>query len=211
MTPVGGKYDEATGKVRFRTMHFSSYFAKLSVREFSDLGKYPWAKREIELLAGKGIIKGRTETAFDPAAPVTRAEFAALLTRLLNLEGRSSSYPFTDVESQKWYADEVAAAYNSGVITGRSADKFDPDGLITRQEMAAMIARVLFREGYRPADEAELLIFGDADDIAAWAKKAVSTALREGIIQGMGDKTFKPRAKATRAQAAVMLYRLFNK
>jgi len=211
VTPVGGKYDEVTGKVRFRTMHFSSYFAKPSVREFSDLGKYPWAKKEIELLAGKGIIKGRTETAFDPAAPVTRAEFAALLTRLLNLEGSSSSHPFTDVESQKWYADEVAAAYNSGVITGRSADKFDPDGLITRQEMAAMIARVLFREGYRPADEAELAVFVDADDIAAWAQNAVSTALREGIIQGMGDNTFKPKAKATRAQAAVMLYRLFNK
>lgn len=211
VTPVGGKYDEATGKVRFRTMHFSSYFAKPSVREFSDLGKYPWAKKEIELLAGKGIIKGRTETAFDPAAPVTRAEFAALLTRLLNLEGRSSSHTFTDVESQKWYSDEVAAAYNSSIITGRSADKFDPDGLITRQEMAAMIARVLFREGYRPADEAELSVFEDADDVAAWAQNAVSTALREGIIQGMGDNTFKPKAKATRAQAAVMLYRLFNK
>ncbi len=211
VTPVGGKYDEATGKVRFRTMHFSSYFAKPSVREFSDLGKYPWAKKEIELLAGKGIIKGRTETAFDPAAPVTRAEFAALLTRLLNLEGMSSSHPFTDVESQKWYADEVAAAYNSGVITGRSADKFDPDGLITRQEMAVMIARVLLREGYRPADKAELAVFEDANDIAAWAQNAVSTALREGIIQGMGDKTFKPKVKATRAQAAVMLYRLFNK
>lgn len=209
--PVGGKYDPVTGKVRFTTDHFSKYFAKASLKEFSDLANFAWAETEVEILAGKGIINGKAEGIFDPAADITRAEFAALLTRMLKLTAKDAEMPFTDVPSDSWYREEVAKAYANGIVSGKSATEFDPNGKITRQEMAAMIARVLTRQGYKAADKAELAVFSDKEKVASWAEAAVAMAVREGIVNGMGDGTFAPQANASRAQAAVMLYRLFNK
>lgn len=209
--PVGGKYDSATGKVRFITNYFSSYFAKPAVREFSDLAGYAWAEKQIELLAGKGIIRGKSANSFDPAANITRAEFAVLIARMLKLEGNAIVIPFTDVAPEAWYAKEIAAVYSSGIVSGKSPTKFDPDGKITREEIAAMVTRVLVKQGYTEADEAELAILSDAGKIASWAKTSVATAVREGILEGMGDGVFAPKVNANRAQAAVVLHRLFTK
>jgi hypothetical protein len=76
--------------------------------------------------------------------------------------------------------------------------------------MAVMIARVLEKHGYKPANDEELEIFNDKDRIAVWAKKGVAIAAREKIIRGMENGSFVPAANATRAQAAVMLYRLYQ-
>jgi hypothetical protein len=209
--PVGGKYDPITGKVRFKTNHFSKYFAKAAIKEFADLDKYPWAEEEIQILAGKGIINGRSKGSFEPAADITRAEFSALLVRMLKLDGNDIEIPFKDVVSDAWYSDEVAAAYASKIVNGKSATEFDPNGKITRQEVAVMITRVLNKEGYKEAQESELDVFSDASEIAPWAKAGVAMAVREEIVNGMGDGTFAPQANASRAQAAVILYRLFIK
>jgi len=208
--PVGGKYDINTGKVRFWTNHFSMYFARQAIKEFVDLSNFQWAEKPVELLAGKGIINGRTQTQFDPDADITRAEFTVLLARMLKLNGGQEELPFIDVEENVWYTEEVAAAYSSGIVNGKAEKKFDPDDKITRQEMAVMIARVLEKHGYKPANDEELEIFNDKDKIAVWAKKGVAVAAREKIIRGMENGSFVPTANATRAQAAVMLYRLYQ-
>lgn len=208
--PVGGKYDINTGKVRFWTNHFSIYFARPAIKEFADLSNFQWAEKPVELLAGKGIINGRTQTQFDPDAGITRAEFTALLARMLKLNGRQEELPFIDVGENVWYAEEVAAAYSSGIVNGKNEKEFDPDGKITRQEMAVIIARVLEKHGYKPANDEELEIFSDRDRIAIWAKKGVAIAAREKIIRGMENGSFAPTTNATRAQAAVMLYRLYQ-
>jgi len=162
-------------------------------------------------LAGKGFINGKSEGLFDPNAAITRAEFAALLTRLLALSGEVSSMPFADVPSDAWYAEDVAAAFANGVVTGNSATTFDPNGNITRQEMAVMIGRVLSEQGYVAADTTELTAFTDSNAVAAWAKSGVAMAAREEIVNGNPDGSFAPAANASRAEAAVMLYRLFKK
>jgi len=208
--PVGGKYDINTGKVRFWTNHFSMYFARPAIKEFVDLSNFRWAEKPIQLLAGKGIINGRTQTQFDPDADITRAEFTALLARMLKLDGKQIKLTFTDVMENAWYAEEIAAAYSHGVVKGKDEKRFEPKGKITRQEMAVMIARVLEKHGYKPANDEELEIFNDKDRIAVWAKKGVAIAAREKIIRGMENGSFVPAANATRAQAAVMLYRLYQ-
>ena len=208
---VGGKYDPATGKVSFKTNHFSKYFAMPGIKEFADVEGITWAEKQIEVLAGKGFINGKSEGVFDPNAAITRAEFAALLTRLLALSGEVSSMPFTDVPSDAWYAEDVAAAFANGVVTGNSATTFDPNGNITRQEMAVMIGRVLSEQGYVAADTTELTAFTDSNAVAAWAKSGVAMAAREEIVNGNPDGSFAPAANASRAEAAVMLYRLFKK
>ncbi len=82
---MGGLYDPATRTVKFLAVHFSKYFARETVKQLSDLAGYTWAKEAVETLAGKGIISGKGETVFDPGAAVIRAEFAALVTRMLKL------------------------------------------------------------------------------------------------------------------------------
>lgn len=196
--PVGGQYDPVTGTVKFITNHFSKYFAKQSVKNFTDLEKYQWAEKTIEIMAGKGIIAGRTQTQFDPGAGVTRAEFAALAARMLKYEATDSvQIPFKDVGKDKWYYGAVAAAYAKGLMNGKSDAQFDPDGNITRQEMAVIIAKVLGKKSYKPAGTAELKVFTDRAGIAKWAEESVALATREGIIKGMSGGEFAPQENAT--------------
>jgi hypothetical protein len=209
--PMGGKYDPMTKTVKFITNHFSKYFAKETIKEFKDLSKVSWAEDAIEIMAGKGIIGGRNDREFDPNASITRAEFSALITRMLKYETDNNyEIPFVDVNKKAWYFESVASAYKNGLINGRSADKFDPQGNITRQEMAKIIAKVLEQHSYKSADIDELNIFKDKDDIAVWARDGVALSAREGIITGMNNETIVPTQNANRAQAAVMIYRLYE-
>ena len=133
---VGGIYDPASKTARFFTTHFSTYFAKESVADFEDT-KDHWARKEIGALAGKGIIKGKSEGIFDPDANITRAEFVALMTRAMGYgENHGYTVPFMDVRENDWYYNPIAIAYNEGLENGKSATEFDPNGKITRQEMA---------------------------------------------------------------------------
>ncbi len=209
--PVGGKYDPASGKVVFKTKHFNKYFAKVARKSFTDLAQCEWARDSIEIMAGKGIIAGRTAAEFDPGADITRAEFSALVVRMLGLSAGDESLPFKDVPEAAWYRQVVAAAYENNLIYGKAADIFEPNGKITRQEMAVIISRVMTGEGYESGSTGDLVGFNDQSQIAGWAENGCGLASREGIIVGMSDGRFAPGEKATRAQAAVMLYRLLEK
>lgn len=209
--PIGGLYDPASGLVIFPTSHFSTYFAKESLGSFQDLGKYDWAAEAIRTLAGKGIISGKGANSFDPGASITRAEFVTLISKMLRCEASGDpDLPFRDVPEGRWYRPAVAAAYQQGLVSGKSAESFDPGGHITRQEMAVIIAKVLQREGYLPAAVSHLGSFSDQGAVASWAKEGAALAVREGIISGKGAGSFDPGANATRAEAAVMLYKLYK-
>jgi len=206
---VGGKYNAQTGQVTFLTKHFSKYFAKKNIKEFNDIANYVWAKDAIEIMGGKGIINGVGDN-YCPAKNITRAEFCALIARMFQLNG-STTKVFTDVKVDAWYYDEVMAAYASGIVTGNSETTFNPNGLITRQEMSVIIARILASYGYLPAQSEQLSGYADAPDVAAWAENGVSLVVREAIINGIDNTHIAPSNNATRAESAVILYRLFNK
>ncbi|MDI3480728.1 MAG: hypothetical protein PWQ97_383 [Tepidanaerobacteraceae bacterium] len=209
--PVGGLYDEDSEMVKFITNHFSRYFAKQSVKQFADLSQVSWAKDAVQNLAGKGIIRGKSDSLFDPTASITRAEFCALMTRMLKYEASSDTVmPFKDVAKGIWYYDAVLAAYEKGLVSGKSAEAFDPSGAITRQEMAKIIGKVLESRRYRPGEEKQLDAFKDKDSIASWAKDAAAVVAREGIITGTPEGNFEPNRHASRAETAVMLFRLYK-
>ncbi|WIF95920.1 S-layer homology domain-containing protein [Caminicella sporogenes] len=207
---MGGEYDSDTKMVTFTTPHFSKYFANKVKVIFKDLGGYEWAKEAIEAMAQKGIINGREEGIFDPSANITRAEFATLMTKMMGYNTENIEIPFTDVDKDTWYYDYVGAAYKNGLIRGRSSTVFDPNGKITREEMAVIVAKVLKQKGYKEATLEELNIFRDKEEISVWAREAVSMCVKEKIIRGMEDGRFAPKERANRAQAAVMLYKLYN-
>ncbi|QZY55691.1 S-layer homology domain-containing protein [Crassaminicella profunda] len=214
----GGAYDPAKKMVTFTTPHFSKYFAKkvdkteIQVTEvtFKDLGDYEWAKEAIEAMATNKIINGRSDEKFDPSANITRAEFATLVTKMMGYTTENMDIPFIDVEKDTWYYDFVGVAYKNGLINGRSENVFDPNGNITRQEMAVILAKVLDKSGYSQGGLSELDIFKDANDIASWSKNSVSLCVKEKIISGMDDGNFAPKQNANRAQAAAMLYKVYQ-
>lgn len=207
---IGGIYDEKSKSIVFETNHFSKYFIKEVKVNFDDLGSVKWAQEAIIAMAEKGIIKGKSGSKFSPNDNITRAEFATLITRMMDYKDDKAILPFKDVSPYGWYYTSVSSAYSNKLINGKSEDTFDPDGNITRQEMAKIIAKVLESKGYKDSDIKQLDMFKDKENIALWAKESISLTVKEKIINGMEDKTFAPDEKATRAQAAVMLYRLYK-
>lgn len=162
---------------------------------------WAWAREAIETLAGAGIVQGIDGTHFQPARAATRAEFVCLVVRALRLEG-SGGEGFSDVKGQEWFAKELAAAAQAGVVRGFSDHSFQPNRLVTREEAAVMLDRALKLSG-----TGAQLAFRDRDQILAWAREGVARVAARGIVKGYQDGTFRPGALVNRAQAAVMIYR----
>ncbi len=208
------EYDAETKTVVFKTNHFSKYFiSKEEAINFVDIENH-WAKEEIIFLSERDIVYGKTANTFAPEDNITRSEFSALISRMLKYKtDESILVPFTDVAKDKWYYNAVASAYKNGLINGKSGTIFDPEGNITRQEMAKIIAEVLENNSYRKADIEELNIFKDNNQISDWAKEFVALTVREKIINGISNgqgKVFAPLNNATRAESAKMLYELYK-
>lgn len=188
----------------------SLYTVLQSSKTFSDI-QNNWAKENIELLADKMLISGKTETTYEPDSNITRAEFATLLVRALGLkEGVLTEGQFKDVAGTDWYAGSVAAATKENIIAGYDGNLFKPNDNITREEMAAMIIRaerVAGKEESMSADEQEqqLAQFKDSQSISTWAARDVALAARAGIIKGMPGGEFSPQTNADRAQSATMM------
>lgn len=208
-------------ETQFRRTGNSWYAVAEVSRSFPDM-KLHWAKEEVELLASKLIVDGRTDDSFGPDHRITRAEFAALLVRGLGLPAdskpKSKAAIFTDAADCGWYAGVVETAAKTGLIEGFEDGSFRPEGEITREQMAVMIMRALrFAEGKEPAGSVPefsvdrwLAPFDDRENIQAWARASVAQAMEAGIVQGVAGRSFAPAAPATRAEAAVMLKRLLQ-
>ncbi|GBG09545.1 S-layer protein [Paenibacillus agaridevorans] len=206
------------GRVKGKTIiesrdSFSSYVVVENSVSFDDTASVDaWAGRAIEVIAAKGVIHGKLEGQFDPSAKVTRAQFAKMLVRALDLNNQAAKEKFADVEDDAWYAPYIAAASENGIIYGRSATRFDPHAEVTRAEMATMVARGLkATSGAADIEDVEkaLQAFADAEQINETLKQGVAFAAEHSIVVGNGGK-FAPNASATRAQAAVIIYRAFN-
>jgi len=121
------------------------------------------------------------------------------------------SETYTDVGKDKWYFPYVEAATEFGIVKGNKG-AFNPDSLITREEMAVMIIRILnsSNELDKIVDEysgEQSLNFKDAGEISQWALGAMILANQKGIIRGDANNSVKPKASATRAEAAAVILR----
>lgn len=208
----GGRYDRETATISELRDTLSSYAVVENNVSFGDTSTVEdWAGRAIQVIAAKGAINGKAEGVFAPQDQVTRAEFAKMLIHALDLDNVSAKAAFGDVGANDWFAPYVAAAADLGVINGRSANRFDPQAKITRAEMATMVARALKTKGATAIEDldAELAIFSDAGQISSSLKEGVAFAAHHGIVIG-NDGKFSPNSNATRAQAAVIIYRAFK-
>jgi len=179
---------------------------------FHDLDTHPWAAQEIRDMEALGIIRGTSESAFMPGKNITRAEFAEFLINTLGLSSDSTEI-FADVNPDAPYAKAIAIGKALGVLKGVGGDAYNPNAEISRQDMMVICARGMRLVNKLAADGAASAVdaFADRTQIADYAMQDVSAMVQDGIIKGNADGTINPLGNATRAEAALIMYRIYNK
>ncbi|HEX3031456.1 MAG TPA: S-layer homology domain-containing protein, partial [Bacillota bacterium] len=179
---------------------------------FTDLVNH-WSKNDVEIMAAVKLAFGYPDGTFRPDNDITRAEFAAMLYRVFQKaelkQTTDTTINFWDVSSDNWYYDAVMAMAPEGIIKGYGDGRFGPSQLITREEAAAMIARLLGQLKIKA--ESSQLNFSDSSQVSEWAKEAVGNLLSLDIVRAMPDGSFRPAESSTRAEAVVMLLRMMQK
>ncbi len=209
---VGGTVNE-DGTITFTAEHFSKYAVMEFKKTFKDIQNH-WAKDAIEKMAARDIVKGVGGTDnFAPNNNITRAEFAALITRALEMTDadNKNSDTFTDIDTGVWYNDAVQNAYNAKIVNGIGDNRFAPDENITREQMATMIMRAYeYKTGKKLADivTSQEVRFNDERQASKWAGRNIILADAKGFMGGYPDGTFKPKANTTRAEAVVTIKNL---
>jgi hypothetical protein len=206
-----GRYYPATGMMTFVTTHFSHYAVAYVTRTFDDLGSVDWAKKTIEVLASKGVLKGASEKEYAPQTIITRADFLYFLVKTLSLDAKVDGN-FGDVSTEIYYYREIAIAKKLAITDGTGNNKFNPDAKITRQDMIVLTERALrlLQKLKEQGDISDLDKFADKSLIATYAVNSIGTVVKEGLVVGDRDM-LNPLGNATRAEAAVFLYRIYNK
>ncbi|GBF76420.1 hypothetical protein PA598K_04889 [Paenibacillus sp. 598K] len=193
----------------------SVYAVVAGSRTFADIDTH-WAKEAINDLGSRLILDGSGEDKFEPGRAITRAEFAAIMTRGLGLvQSGAGSNIFNDVTTDHWYYDVVATAHKYGMINGFEDGSFRPAEHITREQAMTMIARAMRITGLSvelSGDAAGELQskFADAGDVADYALHSMASGLQAGIIQGRDGNILAPKGNMTRAEVAVIVTRLLQ-
>lgn len=176
---------------------------------FDDVPDTHWAAEAVAELCEKEIIDGVGDNKFDPYGSVTREQFLKMLLIAIGADTSSvdKNTDFADVNAEEWYAEYVAYAVKNGIVSGIDDKHFGIGKKITRQDMAKMIYAVLKDKLGQAESDGD---FGDAEDIADYAKEAVAALRGAGIVNGDDDGNFNPKDGAIRAEAAQIIFNILN-
>ena len=172
---------------------------------FTDLTQ-DWYQESVAYVYRNNLMYGTTNTTFSPDANLTRAMFAAMLYRLAGSPRVVGTCPFPDVPSTAYYLDAVIWGEKNGVIYGEGG-KFNPDGKITREQMAAMMRRYADFCELKTDARADLSGYTDAAAVSSWALNDMKWAVAEHLLYGDTNSYLNPTNNATRAEAAAILQR----
>ncbi|PRR74248.1 S-layer homology domain-containing protein [Neomoorella humiferrea] len=202
------------GQVEISLVNPGKYAVLEYKKTFADIAGH-WAEKDIVYMASRQIVQGLLDDLFLPDNPATRAQFAAMVLRTFGgMEITPEKPTFVDVIPDSRYFGAVEGAYRAGLVAGIDQDHFAPGQNITREEMAAMIARGL-GTGYKTTADLsgaleKLKEFKDYDDLSPWARESMALCYQLGIIKGTPEGFILPKAYATRAEATAMLRRVLN-
>ena len=142
---------------------------------YSDVAAGAWYNHAVSTLSAMGIVKGDSQGKFNPNAPITRAEFAAIAARFDD-KANTTAVDFSDIASH-WAKDEISAAANNGWINGYTDGTFRPNNKITRAEAMTLVNRVLKRLPETAEDlHNDMIKWSDNSDTSAWYYLAVQEA-----------------------------------
>ena len=175
---------------------------------FPDLNGH-WSAEFSAKAVELGLFTGVTETEFAPNNSMTRAMLVQVLYRMQGSPEAGGS-TFTDVADSAWYAKAVAWASENGIVNG-SNGRFDPNGLLTREQLAAILWRYAQYEGrdVSVGENTNILSYDDAQDISSYAVPSMQWACGAGLLEGSSGKLM-PKSTTTRAQAATVLVRYLD-
>ena len=187
----------------------STYVLVSQNTSFSDTdGK--WYKDVVKEMADRRIISGIGNDLFAGDREITRAEFAAIMIRALGLPAKGMS-EFSDVATDSWYNQAVAAAAQYGIVYGKGANRFDPLAKITREEAMQIVfnaSKLVPINGVTEAVDSKS--YSDYKAKSQWATEAVDFNLSNGLIVGSNGK-INPKANITRGEAATVILKLLQK
>lgn len=176
---------------------------------FKDM-KQHWAREDVEYMASLNLINGTEPGTFSPDNTITRAEFAALVVRAMGFAEAEYENSFLDVVKEDWYSGYAQTAKDKGIMTGYNG-LFTPNAPISREEIAKVIVGAYHSKAGGSPEQGKALYFNDLADISFWAYDSIAEAVNLGFMNGLSEETFSPKSNATRAQAAVLLRRVYDK
>lgn len=188
-----------------------------SEKTFSDVKKGAWYYDAVMSTVEKGIFSGVSEDKFSPNSKMTRAMFVTTLAKVMGEDvGEYTGTPFKDVKANAWYAPYVQWAYEKGISSGVSEDRFGIDNPISREQMVTLFYNASGKYGY-DTDVSDIFRYNKVSDkakIDSWATEAMKWAMQNSIISGTGTKgkmiLVSPDDTATRAQAAQIITMFLN-
>lgn len=175
-----------------------------TVASYNDIHGH-WAQEAINYLTNSRVLSGRGDGTFDPDGAVTRAEFVKMIVVAYGLYDENAVASFNDVDSSSWYYPYVASMVDWGYILGDSDGNFNPNALISRQDMAVILHRVLQGQHLLPVIETIELLFDDFDEVSPYAQNSIAYMSNMKLING-SDRLVRPLASSTRAEAAQIIY-----
>ena len=179
-------------------------------RSFTDVADpEDWSHAGIDFCVDNGLFNGISSTIFEPATPMTRAMLVTVLWRYSGSPVEGANI-FSDVPGNTWYTQAVAWAAANGIVDGIGNGKFDPDGKITREQMAAILFRYTASIGGDTSASGDFSGYVDGHLVSSWSDSALRWAVAEGLINGIltdGKTYLSPQGHATRAQVATILTR----
>ena len=179
--------------------------APASAANFTDTSSH-WARPFIETLAERQIIAGFPDRTFKPDAPVTRAQFAAIVRNAFSNSAVRVSRGFADVPSSYWAAPAIGKAYETGFMSGYPDSTFKPEQQIPKVQVLVALSSGLNFTPTRVADTT-LATFRDSGEIPAYAKSGVAAAAERNVVVNYPNVSFlNPNETATRADVAAYIY-----
>lgn len=195
----------------FTTKHLSNYGVIYVDKTFEDITNH-WGKEAVEAFAARGIIKGTSETTFAPDKTITKAEFVTLIIRYFDLMSNETT-SYADVKNEMYYSIPIAIAKEFSILPPTEGDIFNPNEIITREDMMYILHKALVVTGQAGnlKDEGNKLdVFIDKDSLSDYATKGAEYLVSRDIIHGY-DGRINPKDASTRAEVAQMLYNILIK
>lgn len=194
--------------VQYQRYAYANIYDVLAL-PYQDVQQSDWYYSAVSFAYYNGLMNGVADTLFDPNGTMTRA---MLVTVLWRLDGGSAdgTSPYTDVPEGTWYTDGVIWATENGIVNGVGNGKFDPNGTVTREQIATILYRYAAYRGVDVSDRASLDLFTDAGAVSDYARAPMQWAVQTKLISGRLDHKqlyLAPQSGGTRAEVATILMR----
>lgn len=179
-------------------------------KPYTDLDTTQWYHEAVDYALQQGLFVGLSSTTFGPGRQMSRGMFVTVLARIEAARGgkvTGFTQSYTDVASGMWYEEAIAWATEAGIVSGVGRNRFDPNGALTREQIATILYNYARYLGLDVSVSGQPLQYADADSISAWAMDAMVWAYERGVLTGKPRNLADPQGDATRAEVASVVYR----